>query len=89
MKRIHFIVTGQVQGVGFRYYCQVEAVRLGLTGYARNLGDGSVEVEAQGLEAAVETFENAVRRGPRRSTIQEVAREERPVLYGETRFEIG
>ncbi len=88
MKRIHFIVTGQVQGVGFRYYCQVEAATLGLTGYARNLADGSVEVEAQGSEVAIETFENAVRRGPRRSTIREVAREERSIIPGETSFEI-
>jgi acylphosphatase len=89
MKRIHFIVTGQVQGVGFRYFCQVQAVALGLTGYARNRSDGSVEIEAQGEERAIEEFEQAVRRGPRRSAIQEVAREERPALTGETSFEIG
>jgi acylphosphatase len=89
MKRIHFIVTGQVQGVGFRYYCQVEAIRLGLTGYAKNRGDGSVEVEAQGDEAAIEEFEQAVNRGPRRSVVKEVEREERPILSRETSFEIG
>jgi acylphosphatase len=88
MKRIHFIITGQVQGVGFRYYCQVEAVRLGLTGYARNKGDGSVEVEAQGSEAAIETFENAVRRGPRRSTVLEVVTEYRIPILSETAFVI-
>jgi acylphosphatase len=89
MKRIHFIVTGQVQGVGFRYYCQVQAVALGLTGYARNRSDGSVEIEAQGEERAIEEFEQAVRRGPRRSAIQEVAREECAIRNEETSFEIG
>jgi acylphosphatase len=89
MKRIHFIVTGQVQGVGFRYYSQVEAVRLGLTGYARNRSDGSVEVEAQGLEAAMQEFAHAVHRGPRRSKVMNVVSEERPIVSPETAFDIG
>lgn len=41
-------VHGMVQGVGFRYSTQREALKLGLTGYARNLDDGSVEVLACG-----------------------------------------
>jgi acylphosphatase len=89
MKRIHFIITGQVQGVGFRYYCQVEAVRLGLTGYARNKSNGTVEAEAQGEEAAVKEFASAVRRGPRRSTVLDVKSEECAILSQETSFEIG
>jgi acylphosphatase len=46
-------VYGSVQGVGFRYSTQREALRLGLTGYARNLDDGSVEVLACGEEEQV------------------------------------
>ena len=46
-------VYGSVQGVGFRYSTQREALRLGLTGYARNLDDGSVEVLACGEEDLV------------------------------------
>ncbi|EJD6311838.1 TPA: acylphosphatase [Raoultella ornithinolytica] len=46
-------VYGSVQGVGFRYSTQREALRLGLTGYARNLDDGSVEVLACGEEDQV------------------------------------
>ena len=88
MKRIHFTVRGQVQGVGFRYYCQVEAVRLGLTGYARNMRDGSVEVEAQGPDSPIEEFANAVRRGPRRSIVKDVVIEERESISAETAFVI-
>ncbi len=47
-------VHGRVQGVGFRYTTQHEATRLGLTGYARNLDDGSVEVLACGEAEQVE-----------------------------------
>ena len=45
-------VYGRVQGVGFRYTTQYEAKKLGLTGYAKNLDDGSVEVVACGEEGA-------------------------------------
>jgi acylphosphatase len=89
MKRIHIIIRGQVQGVGFRYYCQVEAIRLGFTGYARNMVDGSVEVEVQGSDSSIEEFTNAVRRGPRRSSVTEVVIEERDPVSADTAFEIG
>ena len=49
-------VYGRVQGVGFRYSTQHEAVKLGITGYARNLDDGSVEVLACGEAMQVHSF---------------------------------
>jgi len=51
-KRIR--VTGWVQGVGFRAFVRRKALMLGLTGYAKNMPDGSVEVVAQGEETAIE-----------------------------------
>ncbi|MFJ3958257.1 acylphosphatase [Arthrobacter sp. NPDC090010] len=51
--RLHAIVSGVVQGVGFRYWTQTEAVRLGLTGSAGNLPDGTVEVTAEGTPDAI------------------------------------
>lgn len=54
-------VYGRVQGVGFRYTTQHEAQRLGLTGYAKNMDDGSVEVVACGDAAQVETHQVAER----------------------------
>ena len=54
MKRLRTIVAGRVQGVTFRAYTRREAERLGLTGYALNRADGSVEVVAEGLRPACE-----------------------------------
>ena len=51
-------VYGRVQGVGFRYTTQYEAKRLGLTGYAKNLDDGSVEVVACGEEGQMRLAEH-------------------------------
>ena len=45
-----------MQGVGFRYYANAEAARLGVAGFVRNLDDGSVEVEAEGERDAVANF---------------------------------
>lgn len=54
MKRVRAVATGRVQGVGFRYSTRAEALRLGLTGFARNAPDGSVHVEAEGAPDAVD-----------------------------------
>ena len=86
MKRIHLIITGRVQGVGFRWFCQERAMALGITGYAKNTSDGSVEVEAQGDEEAVDLFVSAVSKGPRHATVNDVAREERSVVLEEDGF---
>lgn len=61
---MHVIVHGLVQGVGYRYFAQRQASALGLSGFARNLYDGSVEIEAQGDDPALESFHAALRRGP-------------------------
>lgn len=55
-------VYGRVQGVGFRYTTQYEAKKLGLTGYAKNLDDGSVEVVACGDEEQVEKLNAVVKK---------------------------
>ena len=57
-------VCGRVQGVGFRYFVVREARALGLRGWARNLMDGSVEVQATGAEAGLDLLERALREGP-------------------------
>lgn len=51
---LHAIVTGQVQGVGFRYVTQKIAKRLGLSGTVRNLPNGTVEIYAQGKKESLE-----------------------------------
>lgn len=69
-------VHGQVQGVGFRYSTQVQAQQLGLTGYARNLDDGSVEVLACGEREGVEQLVAWLKAGgPRSARVDRVLTE--------------
>jgi acylphosphatase len=59
-----FIVSGRVQGVGFRYFAIRAARQMGVSGTVRNLPDGTVEAIAEGPQAAVVEFRNALERGP-------------------------
>lgn len=61
--RLHARVTGIVQGVGYRAFARHHARALGVTGYARNLADGSVEVIAEGPRSALERLIPYLRRG--------------------------
>lgn len=63
--RKRYLIGGRVQGVGFRFFAQRTASRLGLSGWVRNLPDGGVEAEAQGDPDSVSAFESALRQGPR------------------------
>lgn len=67
-----FRITGRVQGVYFRHSTRLEAERLALKGYARNLPDGSVEVVAHGAGAAVEGLRQWLHRGPRMARVESV-----------------
>ncbi len=59
-----FVVSGRVQGVGFRYFAMREAEALGLSGWVRNLPDGRVEVLASGDAAAVDVMGGRLWQGP-------------------------
>ncbi len=67
-----FLVSGRVQGVGFRYFALDAARRDGLHGYVTNHADGTVEVRAEGEAEAVERLERALRSGPSRSRVEQV-----------------
>jgi acylphosphatase len=67
-----FLVSGHVQGVGFRFFTQDAARREGLSGQVTNLADGSVEAVAEGEAEAMDRFERALRRGPSRSRVEHV-----------------
>jgi len=72
VRRVHCIVKGEVQGVGFRAFTQRHAGRLGLTGWVRNLFDGNVEIEVEGPEQLVREFMENMRAGPRMAAVEEV-----------------
>ena len=72
-KRIDAIVKGRVQGVGFRYFVQREASKLGLTGEVKNLPDGNVRVIAEGDESALKKLIQKLHEGPSMSRVQEVS----------------
>ncbi|MGC8762073.1 MAG: acylphosphatase [Acidobacteriota bacterium] len=63
-------VTGRVQGVGFRYFVAAHARSLGLKGWARNLLDGSVEVQAAGPSEALAALEGHLREGPPHARVE-------------------
>jgi acylphosphatase len=71
MGRARVVVSGRVQGVGFRQHAVEQAQRLGLTGWVRNLPDGRVEALAEGEKAAVETLVAWCKRGPRLARVDE------------------
>ena len=70
-----FIVSGRVQGVFFRASARDEALRLGITGFARNLDDGRVEVLACGTGDAVAALERWLQHGPPMAKVIRVERE--------------
>jgi len=65
-------ISGTVQGVGFRFFVQNKAMQLGLSGWARNLQDGRVEVFAQGTKDKLSDLAAALRLGPRMAEVRHV-----------------
>lgn len=74
--RKHAVVTGRVQGVGFRAYTQYNASKLGVTGWVRNLGYDKVEIEAQATMDDIEKFFAAVQVGPSASRVDDIKYED-------------
>jgi acylphosphatase len=68
-KAKRFYISGQVQGVGYRYFAQRVAGQLGLAGYVRNLCDGRVEVYAVGNAAQLQAYRTELHRGPRHALV--------------------
>lgn len=71
-KAVHVIVSGRVQGVGFRAFVEREAGAAGIDGWVRNRREGTVEALFAGEDAAVEQVLNAVRQGPPSSLVRDV-----------------
>lgn len=64
MKRLHLIISGDVQGVGFRSFVREKAMSLGLTGWVKNRDDGAVEVVAEGPKEHLEALVKECQHGP-------------------------
>ena len=75
MPAYRYVVSGRVQGVGYRYFVLRQADVLGVSGYARNLADGAVEVVAEGTEAVLADFEARLREGPSFAEVTGLERE--------------
>ncbi len=67
-----YVISGRVQGVGFRFFTENAASREGVHGWVRNLPAGDVEAVAEGEAEAIERFERSIRQGPRGARIDRV-----------------
>jgi acylphosphatase len=72
VQRITVLVSGQVQGVGYRHFTRKKASELDLAGYVENLPDGRVEVVAEGDRADLEQLIHHLRQGPRGARVHQV-----------------
>jgi acylphosphatase len=82
------LISGRVQGVGFRYFTREVATREGVTGWVRNLDDGRVQACLEGETEAVMRVERLLRQGPGSGHVKDVAVTDEPPSGGYTTFEI-
>jgi len=75
-----WLVSGRVQGVGFRYFVQAKASELGVSGWARNLDDGRVEVYATGHAHKLSDLAAALHIGPRMADVRGVEELEEAIM---------
>ena len=74
----YILISGKVQGVGFRHFTRQNAMKLGVRGYAKNLPNGKVEVVAEGYKATLDKFLKILWKGPSASRVEDVKVEARP-----------
>ena len=72
LKRVELLISGMVQGVGFRYYAYQKAQQLHVTGWVRNLPDSRVQVLAEGEREVLEDFISKLKAGPNFSVVQDI-----------------
>ena len=78
VEAVEVVVRGRVQGVGFRWFAQREAMTLGLTGWVANEADGSVRCHAIGPRGALDVFIERLRAGPPSAQVERVESDWRP-----------
>ena len=82
------MITGRVQGVGYRYFAERWAMQLGVCGYVKNLWDGNVEVYAIGDALALEELKRQLAEGPRSARVAAIHESDEPVDTRYNRFMI-
>ncbi|NOZ13934.1 MAG: acylphosphatase [Acidobacteria bacterium] len=87
MKRVHLIVHGRVQGVGFRWFTSTIAGRHNIHGFVRNLMDNTVEIDAEGPEERLQLFLTDIQAGPRFGYVDYIEKTSLPPK-GYTSFDI-
>ncbi len=88
MKTVILSIRGRVQGVSFRINTQKQGIQLGLTGYVKNLSDGSVEAYATGNEKAIEEFIDWCHKGPKFAKVTQLTIQELDAVASYNSFEI-
>ncbi|WP_411168591.1 acylphosphatase [Clostridium sp. MB05] len=88
MTRYYIIVEGRVQGVGFRYFCQMNASSLSLTGWVRNMDNGMVEIEVQGDKNIVNKFISIINKGNFFIRVDSISKKEIDLVLNEHKFKI-
>ena len=86
MIRYYIIVDGRAQGVGFRFFCTMNARTLDLTGWVRNMDNGMVEMEVQGEESSIEKFIRNIKKGNKFIRVDELSQKKIKLLSEERTF---
>lgn len=79
VRACRWLLSGRVQGVGFRWFTVRRATALGVVGWVRNLPDGRVEVQAKGPVASITLFEADLAQGPRLARVENVDKADVPL----------
>ena len=79
-----YVVSGRVQGVGFRWFVEREAAQLGITGWVRNCENGDVEVLATGTPDQHNALRHKLQQGPRASRVDLVGESKAPFLQAQS-----
>jgi len=86
--RLHALIQGRVQGVGFRFHTQREAEVLGLAGWVANRADRSVEVVAEGPRDSLDRFLKYLQRGPASAQVANVQHDFQPATHEFSEFRV-
>lgn len=79
-----YVISGRVQGVGFRWFVEREAAQIGITGWVRNCQNGDVEVMATGSRDQLRSLRQRLQEGPRASRVDQISESDVPFLQAQS-----